>query len=72
MSIWIAEHLTSLNALHAKCASAQVSYAIVWNEHDDTYYVSIDSVAPSERFVSRNYSRLPMCIDVALIHLENL
>lgn len=70
--MWTADLLPLLNSLQAKCAAAQVSYRIQWNEHDDSYYVAIDSPSPQERYVSRDYSRLAFCIEGAICFLEHL
>ena len=70
--MWNADQLPLLASLHHKCAAAQVSYSIHWNEHDDSYYVAIQSPSPVERYVSRDYSCLAFCIEGALTHLESL
>ena len=61
-----------LDDFHKRCAKAQVSYAINWNEHNDTYYVAIHSPAPTERYVSKDYTYVADCIDGAIAHLKKI
>ena len=72
MNMHVPGNLPMLKDFHERCAKAQVSYAISWNEHDDTYYVSINSAAPTERYVSKDYTNVADCIDGAIAHLKKI
>ncbi len=64
--------LVSLNELHEACQELELSYAIHHNDHNHSWYVSIDSPAPTERFVGKDVSRLEWAIDHAQSHVNKL
>lgn len=61
--------VAGLLRLHSACLARQVSYSVHYNEHDGSWYARIDSAAPSERYVSKDYSDLSWCIECAITHL---
>lgn len=59
-----------LVTLHVTCQKHAVAYKLSYNEHNDTWYVAIESPSPTERYVSRDYSDLRDAAELAIKHLE--
>lgn len=60
---------TALNKLHNLAIKASVSWALNYSESDDSWYIVISSIAPSENFIGRNRSFLT-AIDDAQVWLN--
>lgn len=63
--------VAQLDQLLALCRHHQVSFALHYNEHDDSWYVSVDSPAPAERFIGKD-TQLAWALDAAIDHLNKL
>lgn len=60
-----------LERLHEAAAWAAVGFSVVYEEGSDQWYTTIESAAPTERFVSRTRS-LETAIEMALDWLAEL
>ena len=47
------EYWPALHMLHARAKLAGVSYSLHYSECDDSWFVKIESIAPSERWCGR-------------------
>lgn len=61
-----------LSRLYYACRKQEVSFHLAYNEHDDTWYVSIDSPAPSERFITKDLHSMRDVIEAGVKWAETL
>lgn len=54
-----------LNEFGQYCAKQGISWSLHYEEPTDSWYISTRSPSPQERIITRNYSRIAMCVDVA-------
>lgn len=60
-----------LGELHALAREAAVSYSLHYSETEDAWYVTVDSAAPAECYVTKTRT-LPIALGMALEHLRKL
>lgn len=60
-----------LDELHALAREAAVSYSLHYSETEDAWYVTVDSAAPAECYVTKTRT-LPIALFMALEHLRKL
>ncbi len=72
-------HITELEScvpqlvsLHTKANAAGCSWALHHQEAAGEWYVEIDSAAPAERLVTKDYGTLSIALAVAIEHLDQL
>lgn len=58
--------VAALERLVTAAGAQQVNLHITLNDHDHSWYVSIDSAAPAERFISRDRPQLESAVEDAL------
>jgi hypothetical protein len=66
------ENIELLNRLHATCRKVGVGYTTVYEECADTWYITIDSPAPSENFVGKSRGLLENALTDAIEFVEKL
>lgn len=57
--------MSAIEKLHHACRVKSVGFAIVYCEADNTWYTVINSSAPTEEFISKNYSTMEDAIEMA-------
>lgn len=62
---------TSLQAVYSEARKASVSFGAEYCECDDSWYFTVDSPAPSERFIGKNHS-FQYAVEAVLKHLRRL
>lgn len=64
------EDYNIIKELHKLCVSKEVGFTLVFEEGTPTWYVTIDSPAPTERFVSKSRPTIRSAVEDAIEHLN--
>jgi len=61
-----------IDNLKYACRQKGVSFSVRYCEVDDSWYVGIDSIAPSENYMSKSYGLLESAVHMAMKHMATL
>lgn len=63
--------LVVLDRIHKQCRKLEVSYSLNFEDGPNTWYFTVSSPAPTEKFVGKSYGLYSACISM-LEHLDSI